>query len=67
MQKIKEPLLSNLIALLKPLRDARVELCSKSAPTLHLVLPNKMYLIQLYQPKDSDDIAIKSLKEKIVL
>jgi DNA-directed RNA polymerase subunit M/transcription elongation factor TFIIS len=67
MQKIKEPLLSNLIALLKPLRDARVELCSENTPTLHLVLPNKMHLIRLYQPKDSDDISIKSLKEKIVL
>ena len=45
MMYIKEPLLTNLINLLKPLKKARVELCSETSPTLNLVLPTKVHLM----------------------
>jgi hypothetical protein len=65
MMYIKEPLLTNLINLLKPLKKARVELCSESSPTLHLVLPTKVHLLKTLKYQNSDDIAIKILKERI--
>jgi hypothetical protein len=52
---IPRSLLVNLLALLKPLKNARLTLCKENAATLHLVLPQKKNLLQFYAPKKEDE------------
>ncbi len=56
----------SLIDLLKPLKSAKIELCSQNVPTLHLVLPTKMQLTKLYESSPQDDVIIKKIKESIL-
>jgi hypothetical protein len=59
---INESLLNELIALLKPLYELRVNLCKESEPTFHLILPTKHKMLNICEPKTCDSEIIEKLK-----
>ena len=62
---IEESLLTQLINTLKPLRDSRIELCSETSPTVHLVLPTKVKLLEHLNGDLNDHPSIIYLKERL--
>jgi hypothetical protein len=60
--RIDEKILYELIKLLKPLYDLRLNLCKESEPTFHLVVPTKYKMISICKPNANDIELIKDLK-----
>uniref|UniRef100_F6X4X9 Zinc finger protein 618 n=2 Tax=Ornithorhynchus anatinus TaxID=9258 RepID=F6X4X9_ORNAN len=61
IQNLNKHLLSNLAAILAPVKQAVIELSSESRPTLQLVLPTYVKLEKLFTAKANDAGAVSKL------
>ena len=59
---INENSLNELINLLMPFYELRLNLCKDSEPTFHLVLPTKQKMILICEHKEMDSLFMKDLK-----
>jgi hypothetical protein len=50
---------------LSPFHKYRLDLCFDTKPTFHLVVPTKQKLIKECEPKSTDSVIIKQIKESL--